>query len=474
MSLAASKPETLYQQEVRNASAAWRKAGYPDIESDLGQKLFHSALMTGRSDLIEQLLAGGPVMRKMLPLPKGGRKQPLRVLRTFRQFHARFDEELFSSFQGEDGWLARRITADRVEVWTSKHGWLFDGAGRLLNEARPPRRSGTGRQWYGAFLPDGRWVTTDLDELDGTLTFFSAKGAFQRALFCEQLAFSNGEPHSANLLGWARGDKDGTGWIVNVGSEDGWATVWVGPTGPARILDGAERWRLCYPRALGPRGWFINMSVPDDGAHGWLSRSEAGHGPRVGFPTYQVTGTSPELKFGARKSDPNGDLDPPYIVPNGSYVFGFWPGSQNFFIVSDGNNITDLTFLGDSHAKLKDYEPSGVQTRKYFRSFGDGAPEPIIDKTWLFDAHGTLMAWIRARRIGDAADGTGMLFRITADSRIVTLQPNLKVQAVRRMVWKDGSTADAVALWDDLHMGLFIRNEHLVMARWGGLRRSPL
>jgi hypothetical protein len=59
-----------------------------------------------------------------------------------------------------------------------------------------------------------------------------------------------------------------------------------------------------------------------------------------------------------------------------------------------------------------------------------------------------------------------MLFRLTADSRIVTLGPDLRTQAVRRFTWQDGKTADAVTLWADLKMGLFIRGERLMLARW--------
>src|SRR5205823_1644633 len=131
---------------------------------------------------------GGPVQKKMLPLPPGGRRVELRIVRTFTEFPAKLEDEMFSSLTWEESWLARRLTSDRIEVWTPRHGWLFDQNGRLLHEARPLRRTGHGREWYGAFLPDGRWVTTDLDEMDGTLAFFSAAGEPLRTLTCEELA----------------------------------------------------------------------------------------------------------------------------------------------------------------------------------------------------------------------------------------------------------------------------------------------
>ena len=91
---------------------------------------------------------------------------------------------------------------------------------------------------------------------------------------------------------------------------------------------------------------------------------------------------------------------------------------------------------------------------------------PVVDKTWLFNPAGKLSGWVRARRVGDSADGRSELFRMTADSRILLLGPDLSVQAMRRMVWPEGSIADAVFLWDDLRLGLFILDHHLVLAGW--------
>jgi len=375
---------------------------------------------------------------------------------------------MFASMEErENGWLARRITADRIEVWTASHGWLFDGAGKLLHEARPPRRKGTGREWYGAFLPDGRWVTTDLDEMDGNLYFFSPQGKLQRTLTYDEL--SGGDRTASHLIGWARSDGAGTGWVVNVGSEEGVATVQVGPSEPVRVLKGYERWQRCFPRALGPRGWYISLSVPEDSGRGEISRSEAGHGPGVGYPTYTFSQRESAGKAGAR--GPGAD-SVSHIIPNGNCVFGYWPGSLKSFVGSDGNNVDELHFFNHDDAKLRDYEPSGIRTRKFQENIFESPPNPIIDKSWLFDADGDLVAWIRARRIGDAADGHSLLFRVTADSRVATLDPELNVRSIRRFAWGDRSTADAVFLWDDLQVGLFIRDKHLVLARWGAPPKS--
>jgi hypothetical protein len=152
-------------------------------------------------------------------------------------------------------------------------------------------------------------------------------------------------------------------------------------------------------------------------------------------------------------------------VPNGNWVFGFWPGKKSFFIGADGNNAQEAEMAG-LQVNLSDMEPSGTLSRKTYENLGNGGRRPIIDKTWFFDPKGKVTGWIRARRVGDAADGGTMHFRVSADSRLATLGPDLKVRKMRRLAWADGSTADAVFLWEDLHLGFFIRGKHLVLARW--------
>jgi len=434
------KPNDAWREPRRQ----WLDAGSPGESSPAGEAYMDAAIHSARPDLVEELLAGGNVMKKMRPAPRGGKRVHLHVLHTFLGFRARLEDEMFSSFSGEHGWLARRLTTNAVEVWTSRHGWLFDNKGRTRHEAIPARLTGWGRQWYGAFLPDGRWVTTDLDEMDGLLTFFSPVGARLRALSCDQLAPPNPDA-SAKLIGWARSDREGKGWVVNVGSEQG-CSVWVGPDGPARVLKPGERWDLCYPRALGPRGTDWGMSAPSDDDRWEIARGEASHGPHVGFPTYSIrTQSSVSVDDWTR-----------VVVPDGNYVFGFWPREERFFIGAEGNYDREEN---DEH------EASGLRTRKMIAAALPD-PVPIIDKTWFFDASGKLVAWLRARRVGDAADRHAMLFRMTTDSRIITLGPDLRVLAVRRFLWKDGSTGDAVTLWDDLRIGLYIRGGHLVLAGW--------
>lgn len=435
------------QQEIcRKAEAEWRAARSPGEGTPEADALVMAAIHADRPDLVDEVLAGGDPLKRRLPVPRGSRRVPLRIVHEFKGVHARFSDEMFASIAWRNspkGWLTRRITRDAVEVWTPKHGWLFDGQGRLRNEARPKRRTGWGREWFGAFLPDGRWITTDVDEMDGMLRFFSASGKESRVLTCDDLA-----PRPANggvkLIGWARSDREGKGWVVNVGSEGGWATAWVGPTGPARVLKPGEPWALCYPRALGPRGTWLGMSVPDDTGQIRLSRGEASHGPGVGFPDYDVGKT----------------MEKEMRVANGNAVFGFWPGRTSFFIGAERyENSMFETEESDLH------EAGGWRTRKLVEdTFGD--PIRVVDKTWFFDADEKLMGWVRARRIGDAGDGQSMLFRNTFDGRIITIGPDLQIKATRRFVWSNDTTADAIVLWDDLRLGVFIHHHRLILAKW--------
>ncbi len=417
--------------------AAWLKAGPPEASSPQSLELIRNAISIDRRDIVEDVLAGGPAIRRMLSLPNGAKRVELQVLRTFSEIDACLEEEMYAS-----DWVARRITDNTLEVWTPKHGWLIDRSGHVLHEAEPQRQDGEGREWFGAFLSNGNWITTDLQPTDGKLSFFTEKGTLIRTLTCEELApRPRGDEWKAHLIGWGRSDRDGDGWVVNVGSEEGWATVWVGSTGPAMVLQKGRRWAFCYSRALGPRGSPWSMSVPDDRDQMHLQREEEMHGSEVGYPTYS-------RDYSHR---PTGRRMVQHIIPDGSYNFGFWPGQDSYFIGSERE--------GDKH------EASGLKTHKRLH-YENGPDTPQIDKTWLFDGNGKLSAWVRARRIGDAADHESMLFRVTGDSRIATIGPDLQVREMRRLVWKDGTTADAITLWEDLRLGLFVRRGHLVLATW--------
>ena len=436
------------RRECDRLFARWQRTRDLQRRASLGEELLEAAIRAERPGVIEEIAAGGELARKEIKLPRRARSVPLRELRTFDgietslgQEDGYYAPEYADGKTTAKGWLVRRITPDAWEVWTPAHGWLLDAKGQVLNEARPQRGEGTGREWFGAFLPDGRWVTTDLEETDGTLTFYSREGERVRQVTSAELAPPGQYHPPRSLLGWGRSDKDGAAWIVNVGSEQGYATVRVGPEGPARVLAGIERWELCHPRALGPRGWYITMWVPDDAGQALLTRESAGHGPNVGFPTYSIG----EAASFSLEGDP--ETRPPgkgrVTLPDGNRVFGFWPGGQDLFIGTEAEDET---------------------TRRRLATVPDGTP--ILDKTWFFDRQWNLQGWTRARRLADAADGRSLLLRAVDDSRVVTLGPDRRVGEVRRFAWPGGKTAEAVKLFDDLRLGLFVRRGKLVLAGW--------
>ena len=242
-------------------------------------------------------------------------------------------------------------------------------------------------------------------------------------------------------MGWARSDKDGKGWVVNVGSDEGFATVQVGPEGPPRQLFGVERWQACYPRALGPRSGYLERWVPDDTGDVLLAAERAGHGPNIGYPGYALT---VPRHVAMPDEDDHGKVL--FGVPDGDDIFGFWPGRRDLFVGAIRG--------GDARG--------GRAERRY-----TGSP-PDENATWFFTADGAFRGWLRGRRLADAADGRAMLFRMEGSQQVVTLHPDLRTARARRFAWADGSTAIALSLFDDLRLGLFIKNGKLALAGWDG------
>ena len=421
----------------------WQHARDPAEKRRLGQALYGAAVRAHRPDMAEEAAAGGPMADRQIAVRRRARQVPLRVLRTLDGPNVNpADGEHESAPNQGQGWLARRITPDALEVWTPRHGWLFDGRGRLLHEARAPQSdTNMGREWYGAFLPDGRWATTEPtgQSCDG-LSINPAGGELLRRVPEPELAPEVPYRQGVPLLGWARSNRAGTAWVVNVGSEEGYATVEIGPEGPARTLSGVERWQACYPRALGMRGFYITAWVPDDAGGTLLKRDAAGHGPDVGYPGYSLV---------APKQEPVQDmLDDGQLlgsVPSGNDIAGFWPGRRDVYI-----GATRFVGVQGSHRALEEGE-------------GESRTE---EATWFFDARSRFRGWLRGRRMADAADGRAMLFRLEAGREIVTLRPDLRAADVRRFTWDDGTAALALSVFDDLRLGLFEHGGKLVLAAW--------
>ncbi len=382
----------------------WRNAATPEARQKLADPLLTAAVYSGQPEVVTEVVTGGKFAEREIAFPATTERVALQPLQTFP-----YDQRPYSN---GPSWVVRRLTRNRFELWIPSHGWLFDRAGRLLNEARPPRRDGTGREWYGAFLPDGRWVTTDLWEMDKTLHFFSSAGKWVRdvkALDLVPLGHPDGMS-TLSLIGWCRSDREGQGFVVSVGDNGGRGLAWVDGKGNHRLLAPNESpWALCYPRDLEPKGMYLHLTRPSDDGAAWATRDEPGHGMFVGYPRYE--------------------WGPPALtVPQGQ-TFGFWPGTHEVYVV----------------------------TENYV--------EPRAARTWFFSAAGEFQGWVEARRLADDSATSGMLFA-AADGPVVTLSNQRQVERVRTFTWENGEVAVPFSIFPDLHRGFFTRGKELVLARW--------
>jgi len=394
----------------------WRRPGeVHDIQ--LQDRLVSAAMRAEHPEVIEEVSAGGDVAGLEIKLPQHAKRVEMKTMYNLGVMPG--VPYLDSSMDC----VIRRMTKTRFEAWTPERGWLFDDRGKLVNKAAVPRRDGRGREWYGAFLPDGRWVTTDLWEFDQTLTFFSKNGKWLKEIKGADLAPSSDEMELGdNLIGWARCDRDGTGWVVSVGCEGGRAAVFVKPHGKAHGLPGVilneigedtgefcyAPWKLCYPRELEPKGFYIELHRPSDDCKSLINFGEAGHGMGVGFASYAWGGMK------QRK-----------VIPGGDHNFGFLPGSHDVFL---------------------------------------GAADAIDPKTWFFSSNGKCRGWIKAAYLTDAADGTSTCY-CDGDNCVVTLDRDLKPRSATQFTLA-GLAVKPVKLFADLKLGFFLSGERLVLARW--------
>jgi len=391
--------------------AEWRKAEARN-NTDLRDRLIEAAVRSEQSEIVDEVAAGGDVASLEIKLPAEARKIVAKTVR-------RFEEIPTVPYGSQMDCVIRRMTKTRLEAWTPKTGWLFDAKGRVLNEALPPRRDGFGREWHGAFLPDGSWITTDLWEMDKTLTFFSRKGKWLKDIKVAELAPAGPDEHwGLNLIGWARCDQQGEGWVVSVGDGPGRAQVFVKPQGKPRLLeDGNAVWKLCYPRDVEPKGMFTGLDRPSDDCKVLIHFSCPAHGMWVGYPTY----TWGEKENGGK------------IISGGDHNFGFLPGSHDVFVgASDCDN-------------------------------GDGTDRRHL-KTWFFTVDGKCRGWIRAAYLTDSPDGKATWY---ADDEgcVVVIGADLKLQDRMHFVI-EGENATPVKLFTDLSLGFFCLGKRLVLASW--------
>lgn len=308
----------------------------------------------------------------------------------------------------------RRITKDRFEIWTPMSGKLFDEKGKLLNEAKVRRGDGWGREWYGAFLPDGRWITTDIDEFDKEVTAFSAKGKRLWSIKGAKLAPSANEDMSAlSLIAWARSDKTGKAWIVSVGSERGRGYAKVTPDGKWEKIE--DPWTECLPQQLRSRGMYIDRSTKSDDGKLVVNRTEAGHGIGVGWPDYHFSATE-------------------FIIPNGD-DFGILPDSWSVFVETDCGTL-------------------------------DGTAEERKDeRVWLFDTKGVYQHWIKGRTVGASLASAGLWIR-QPDDTCTLVEKGYSVKSRLTFSTKEKAALVPVELHDDIGLGVFLLNDKLVLGTW--------
>ncbi|MEO5715609.1 MAG: hypothetical protein ABIT37_19175, partial [Luteolibacter sp.] len=313
----------------------------------------------------------------------------------------------------------RRITKDRFEIWTPKSGKLYDAKGKLITQVKVHRGDGWGREWYGAFLPDGRWITTDIDEFDKEVIAFSSKGKRLWSVKGATLIPKSKDPdamESLSLIAWARADKDGKAWIVSVGSEWGRGYVKLTPDGKWTNLD--NPWKECLPQQLRSRGMYTSRSTKSDDGSELVSRTEASHGIRVGWPHYYFSkSTSPDI-----------------LIPNGD-DFGILPDSWSVFIESDCGPFTEA-----------------AEDRK-------------DERVWFFDAKGVYQHWIKGRAVGASLPSGGLWIRQLDDSCSL-VDKGYIVKSRMKFSTKEKKPLVPVELHDDIGLGVFLLDGKLVLGTW--------
>ena len=309
----------------------------------------------------------------------------------------------------------RRISQNRVEAWTSREGWLFNGKGHLLVDVRVPRRDGTGREWFGAFLPNGTWITTDIWDNDQQLNCYTPGGTWKWQLPGSDIAAKLPDTIPATgvpiypSIGWARADKSGGRWLVSVGTEynRGYALI-----DPARRIEPlpptVHLWGLVYPRAMNVRGMYTSLFINSDDGQETLHREEAGHGMGVGWPDYSLS----------NKWD--------RVINEGNSSFGFWPRSHSFYIETGWN-------------------------------------EPAPNEVWFFNESGKYEGQVTGSFLGDDATGKNILLQSTSGEVLEAgrKQDTVSILSLRAFKWPEGSVAIPLALYDNLKLGFFLRGSNL-------------
>ena len=369
------------------------------------------AIRGERADLIERLMTGDHLTETEIS-PQTPATACEVALKDFTPVESAGDDK-----QPACNTVWRRITNERFEIWTPTEGKLFDADGKRVATATVRRGDGWGREWYGAFLPDGRWVTTDLDERDDRLSLFSATGkrlwSIKGGTLIPEKAGSDDYP-SLPLIAWARAGQNGKAWVVSVGSEFGRGWLKVTPDGKWKKI--SCPWKECLPQQLGPRGMYTSKTVMSDDGSLSISRIEPAHGVRVGWPEYQF---------------PSGTT---VMIPDGG-KFGILP--EAWATVVDGHS----------------------------NPLNAGPEERQKERVWFFDAKGNFRRWSKGRSVGASQSSGGLWVRLP-DDRCVRVDKGFTVGPHLRFTAKDRKPLVPVELHEDIGLGLFLLDDQLALGTW--------
>jgi hypothetical protein len=348
---AATDPGAEARVQVPNLYQAWKTESDPAKRKQLADLLLDAIIKWYENqplDIADEVARDG-LPRKDTAAPKDCIKVTLRPLMTLPEAH---------TIEYPASPVFRRFSATCFEAWTSKEGWLFDQDGKVLAHVVVSRRDGVGREWFGAFLPNGRWITTDLWAEDKQVNAYNIQGRWLWELEGEKILAANPlpnddfEPHPKPLIDWARADRTGKRWLVSVGSNLSQVSVLVDQRGGiTKLPKGVTEWSEVYPRAMGVRGGYVAFGTSSDDGAVSLGFTTVAHGPFCPWPAFDTS-----LGWGVRMHDT-------------TLSFGFWPRSHAVYIEQRG--------------------PDGLSP----------------DLIWVFDAKGRYQGEIHGFHLGDAATG---------------------------------------------------------------------
>jgi len=412
------------------ALKAWYQEQDPKKKEAIGDTVLDLANRAENGDIAYELLTGKPLEHSELVVPTNAIPMNLEVLKEWDISEHQYDIHFYDD-------VVRRVGLSNFELWTPTNGWLFDAQGKQVNEATVHRRDGSGREWYGAFLPDGQWITTELWGEDNRIYQFSKSGKFVNSFH-------------VGMARWARASESGKDWVV--GMNEGYGDTFFDKDADLKISPWGWKQRFyrllkkCHlpvkesscrsvekiadarefvsPRELGCRGFFCDMKAQSDDRNSVVGFEAAGHGRWCFWIHYQMK--SPLSDWG-------------HCIPQKNYEnFGFFPGSLT-------------TWIGETK-----YPHRPEHDGETFRS-------------WIIDPNGKVLGWVPAERVADDPDGHRMWF-VDARGYLLKVDADGVVSEVLHPTLPGASGNEAPfphVLFPDLKLGFFYTKPgHLVLARW--------